>query len=399
MIPAPYVNENIMMQLNKLHKVTTSFQYTKTNVYAYEAYSMNRTPNAFYVQMANGRKYVAYVENKGYLKEDLIKIRTDMTSGSTTLSGYIYHSTVLPYKDSADKIQHGFVTFMIPFEYKDMKLDGDDYVCSLKLTDALGTLPEGGNPLEYYKNYIFTTNINIQDATFEPKILQTLSTTLTKLTDSTQARDLYRTNKKFCVYEGSTSNLTEYVPLGDKKYMMMQVIIPYNKGSAQYAKNIIAIITRRFLGIIRSRGWQQAMLASNQVWLKIDDLKIKWTTQGPEMIKKLWDITLFVIVRNLCRQKMNVPRSNGMANIFKTFAPAFEQNNALPSTDTWKEANKHVKSEKAKNPSEYSDAAKFDLPTESGFSREDLLSHIGLEIDDDTFLIPTESDTTIRNWT
>lgn len=397
MIPAPYLNEKVMVDVNSLYNFETSFQYPKNNVYAYESYAMDRTPNAFYVQMADDRKYVAYVEDKQYLTKDLTNIRTAMTSASN-LNGYIYHSTVVPYKDSADKIQHGFITFMIQFEYKEMKLDSDDYVCSIKLVDAPGTMPDNGNPLDYYKKYIYTTNINMQNANFKPDVLETLRNTLTKLTDSTLARDLYRTNKKFCVYEGSTSNLTECVPLGDKKYMMVQVVIPYNKGNAQYAKNILAIIARRFLGIIRSRGWQQAMLAPNQVWLEIEELKTKWLVQKEKLIKNLWHITTWVIVRNFCRKRMDVARSNAMANIFKTFQKSFVENNALPKADAWKEANKHVKSEKAKNPSEYSDTATFELPFEAGFSKVDFLSNTGLEIDDDTFLIPTESDTTIRNW-
>lgn len=382
MIPPPHINADSVKLLSE--PSTTDFELQSTETfYSYELYS-SKKPNAFYVQISNGPKYVAYVAGKENLSSDLEQMRIS----APKLSGYIYHSTMVEYEEGPDKKKHGFITFMIPFESKDWKNAGGDHVCSIQVKDERVVNAVG---LKRYEKYILSTNISIDK--ISQKYLDTLDKTLKSLTDTTIARSLYRTDDKFCVKGNSTANLIQKIKISDDKTITTQLILPYGPGNAVYAKAILQKIVRNFFNIIRSKAFQAAMMEtyfSGGVW---QDSK-------EECIKRMWNTTLWILVRNLCREPMNQNRSSFMANIFRSFATTYENNQALPPAALWKQKNEDYKKTRTER---QTGGDKLAIPSHTASSLHaytgDILSRSGLDDQqEDIFSIPSESDSNRRNW-
>ena len=383
MIPPPHINAGSVKLLSEIFQSTTNFQLQGDETfYSYELYS-SKNPNAFYVQISNGPKYVAYVADKENLSSDLEQMR----KSSPRLIGYIYHSTTVEYDQGSDKKKHGFITFMIPFESKDWQNGGDDHVCSIQVKD----LREEAPGMQRYKKYILSTNISID--TIPQKYLETLEKTLKSLTDITIGRNLYRTDDKFCVKGNSTTNLIQKIKISDDKTITTQLILPYGPGNAVYAKTILQKIVRNFFNIIRSRAFQAAMM---EKYFSGGD----WQKNKEECIKRMWNTTLWILVRNLCREPMNQNRSSFMANIFRSFKETYEKNEALPPKDLW---DKYIKDYKEKKLETKTGEEQVTFPSHTASSLHaytgDILSRSGLDDQqEDIFSIPSESDLNRRNW-
>jgi len=384
MIPPPHINAECVQLLRTKFEMPTNFELqSEENYYSYELYS-EQTPNAFYVQISNGPKYVAYVAGKINLSMDLEYMRKSRPN----LTGYIYHSTTVEYDKASDKKKHGFITFMIPFESKDWQNGDDDHVCSIQVKD----LRVEGTGLQRYKQYILSTNVNTD--TISKKYLDTLEKTLKKLTDTTIGRNLYRTDDKFCVKGNSTTNLIQKINISDDKTITTQLILPYGPVHAVYAKAILRKIVRSFYSIIKSETFQSTMMTEYF-------LGGVWKDNKEECIQRIWNTTLWILVYNFCREPMNQNRSSFMANIFRKFANTYETNNALPTAALWKQKNEDYKKNKTPRKTGL-EGVNFPSHTASSLHAYtgDILSRSGLDDEqEEIFAIPSESDSNHRNWT
>lgn len=383
MIPPPHINSACVKLLSENFQIPTNFKLeSEEDFYSYELYS-EKTPNAFYVQISNGPKYVAYVAGKINLSMDLEDIRTSKSK----LTGYIYHSTTVEYDKGSDKKKHGFITFMIPFESQDWQNGGGDHVCSIKVKD----LRAESSGLQRYKQYILSTNVTID--TISQKYLDTFEKTLKNLTDTTIGRNLYRTDDKFCVKGNSTTNLIQKIKINDTKIVTTQLILPYGPGHAAYAKGILQKIVRNFFNIIRSKAFQNGMI---ETYFSGGS----WEDKKEECIKRMWSTTLWILVYNFCREPMNQNRSSFMANIFRSFAKTYENNKALPPATLWKQLNEDYKKNRPPRQTGL-EGVEFPLHTASSLHAYtgDILSRSGLDDQrEDVFSIPSESDSNRRNW-
>ena len=120
----------------------------------------------------------------------------------------------------------------------------------------------------------------------------------------------------------------------------MQCVVPYKKVTADYAKTVLARIAKKFLGIINSRPWQETMVQKYYPGKNWNEIKMT-------CIAKLWDVTTFVLVRELHLSSMDKARTNDMANIFVKFAKTYVNSKACPDGASWRDA--IVKHQKDRN--------------------------------------------------
>ncbi|MBV5346238.1 MAG: hypothetical protein JZU63_12360, partial [Rhodoferax sp.] len=114
MMPSPKLSADLILKL-KFERYAPGNFTLANEIYAYEAHCTNRPPYSYYVQIPGGSKYIAYVAGA----ENLTKTGQSLREDSGGLTGYIYHSTVIPYHETgSEKTKHGYITFMILFKFK-----------------------------------------------------------------------------------------------------------------------------------------------------------------------------------------------------------------------------------------------------------------------------------------
>ena len=326
MMPAPYLDSKLITELKFTLAAGSKFELP-ARVYAYEAHCQDRQPNSYYVQIAGGSKYIAYVSGKENLEISGEALRTS----ASTLSGYVYHSTVIPYHDAADSDhKYGYITFMIPFTYTEMVAGLKSYVCAVKLPSYV-EIKDKDDLLQNYGKYIMATDIALKTVMIKYNVLDTLKKTLHDIMDATVAKELHRTDNPWGVDAGSTANISQMIRIQNNQYMMMQCVVPYKKVTADYAKTVLARIAKKFLGIINSKPWQETMVTSYYSGKTYDSVKMT-------CIAKLWDITTLVLAQHLHLESMDKARTNNMANIFVKFANTYVKSKACPDGTSWRAA-------------------------------------------------------------
>lgn len=325
MMPAPYLDSKLITELKFTPAVGSTFEIP-ARVYAYEAHCQDRQPNSYYVQIAGGSKYIAYVSGKDNLGISGEALR----KSASTLSGYVYHSTVIPYHDLRNSDpKYGYITFMIPFSHAKMVPGLKSHVCEVTLPDYV-EIDVKADFVRDYGKYIMATDIALTTVDIDLPVFKTLGKTLHDIMDSTVIKELHRTDNPWGLDAGSTANISQKIRIQNNQYMMMQCVVPYKKVTADYAKTVLARIAKKFLGIINSKPWQDTMVKKypGKSWNEI-----KMTCYA-----KLWDVTTLVLAEQLHLKSMDKDRTNIMANIFVKFAKTYVMNSACPDGDSWRDA-------------------------------------------------------------
>ena len=357
MMPAPFLDTKLITALKFPVFPGSTFQLTG-RVHAYEAHCQDRQPNSYYVQIAGGSKYIAYVSG-----DKNLQITGEALRKSTDVKGYIYHSTVIPYHKTTDLTHdptHGYITFMIPFEHAAMVPGLKSYVCAVKLDTYVETADKA-DFLTKYRKYIMSTNIDLESVNIRQPVLDTLKKTLHDIMDSTVTKELHRTDTPWGLYAGTTANVSQMIRIQNNQYMMMQCVIPYKKVTADYAKTVLARIAKKFLGIINSNAWKSAMVDSYYPNTAGEHWWEKWNAVKMKCIAKLWDVTTFVLAGQLHLSSMDKDRTNNMANIFVKFMPTYLKSKACPKPDLLKTA---IETDQLKRKNSRNDAAKSDNANE-----------------------------------